>query len=143
MTAQVFNGSVDYMSTLQFFERISGRSLYRNREQGSLSVELAVAIPIVVLVTLFVVQGFMAVSVVSSTQAAARDGARAAMTHRTSVDNAVAEALPDWVVIENVNRNCAGENCVAVTARIPVGSPWITSSELTVTRSASFPKGDS
>ena len=68
MTAQVFNGSVDYMSTLQFFERISGRSLYRNREQGSLSVELAVAIPIVVLVTLFVVQGFMAVSVVSSTE---------------------------------------------------------------------------
>ena len=131
------------MNTLQCVERSTGSKSCRNSERGSLSVELVTAIPIVVLITLFVVQGFMAVSVVSSTQAAARDGARAAMTRQTSVDSAVANALPDWVVIESVSRSCTGENCVAVTSRIPVGIPWITSSELTVTRSASFPKGDS
>ena len=131
------------VNALKFFERSVNRIQYRDRELGLLSVELAGAIPIIVLITLFVVQGFMAVSVISSTQTAARDGARVAMTHQTPVDNAVAEALPDWVVIENVNRNCVGENCVAVTSRIPIGIPWITSSDLTVTRSASFPKGDS
>jgi TadE-like protein. len=131
------------MNTLQCVERSTGSKSCRNREQGSLSAELVIAIPIVVLITLFVVQGFLAASVISSTQAAARDGARAAMTHQMSVDNAVAEALPDWVVIDHVSRNCTGENCVAVTTRVPIGIPWITSSELTVTRSASFPRGDS
>ena len=131
------------MSTIKCFERLRSRGLCRDCERGSLSVELAIAVPIIVLITLFVVQGFLAVSVVSSPQAAARDGARAAMTRQTSVDSAVANALPDWVVIESVSRSCTGENCVAVTSRIPVGIPWITSSELTVTRSASFPKGDS
>ena len=115
------------MNTLQCVERSTGSKSCRNREQGSLSVELVIAIPIVVLITLFVVQGFLAASVISSTQA----------------DNAVAEALPDWVVIDHVSRNCTGENCVAVTTRVPIGIPWITSSELTVTRSASFPRGDS
>lgn len=114
----------------------------RHRERGSLSVELAIAIPIIVLVTLFVVQGFLAVSVISSAQTAARNGARAAMTRSTSVEGAVAEALPDWVVTEGVSRSCPGENCVAVTVRMPVGVPWITSEELTVTRSASFPRGE-
>ena len=131
------------MNTLQCVERSTGSKSCRNREQGSLSVELVIAIPIVVLITLFVVQGFLAASVISSTQAAARDGARAAMTHQMSVDNAVAEALPDWVVIDHVRRNCTGGNWVAVTTRVPIGIPWITSSELTVTRSASFPRGDS
>lgn len=115
----------------------------RREEKGSLSVELAIAIPIIVLVTLFVVQGFLAVSVVSSAQTAARDGARAAMDRSTPVEDAVAAALPDWVVTENVSRRCAGENCVAVTVRMPVGIPWITNEDLTVTRSASFPRGNS
>ena len=115
----------------------------RGRENGSLSVELAISIPLVVLVTLFVVQGFLAASVISSAQTAARDGARAAMTRSTPVDGAVASALPDWVVTESVSRQCPGENCVAVTVRMPVGIPWITSENLTVTRSASFPRGES
>ena len=106
------------MNTLQCVERSTGSKSCRNSERGSLSVELVIAIPIVVLITLFVVQGFLAASVISSTQAAARDGGRAAVTRQTSVGNAV-----------------------AVTTRVPVGIPWITSSELTVTRSASFPKG--
>ena len=130
------------LGTLRCIRHLIGSDVYRSCERGSLSVELTIDVPIIVLITLFVVQGFFAVSVISSTQAAARDGARAAMTHQTSVDSAVANAIPDWVVIERVSRNCSGENCVAVTSRIPVGVPWITNSELTVTRSASFPKGD-
>lgn len=117
--------------------------LQARSDKGSVSVELAISIPLVVLVTLFVVQGFLAASVISSAQAAARDGARAAMTHSTSVDGAVASALPDWVVTESVSRQCPGENCVAVTVRMPVGIPWITSKDLTVTRTASFPRGES
>lgn len=129
------------MNVLQYFKSFMIRDERCNYEQGSLSVELAVTIPLIVLITLFIVQGFLAVSVISTTQAAARDGARAAMTHQTSVNNAVASALPDWVILENVSKKCTGENCVAVTVRMPVGIPWITSSELTVTRSASFPRG--
>lgn len=51
----------------------------RRDERGILDIELVTFIPILVLVTMFLVQGFLAVSTVTSVSAAARDGARAAM----------------------------------------------------------------
>jgi len=44
------------MSTIKCFERLRSRGLCRDCERGSLSVELAIAVPIIVLITLFVVQ---------------------------------------------------------------------------------------
>ena len=51
----------------------------RRDERGILDIELVTFIPILVLVTMFLVQGFLAVSTVTSVSAAARDGVRAAM----------------------------------------------------------------
>ena len=52
------------MNTMKCFERLRSRSVCRDCEWGSLSVELAIAVPIIGLITLFVVQGFLAASVV-------------------------------------------------------------------------------
>ena len=49
----------------------------RHDERGVLDIELIGFVPILVLVTMFLVQGFFAVSTVTSVSAAARDGARA------------------------------------------------------------------
>ena len=68
----------------------------RHEERGVLDIELIGFVPILVLVTMFLVQGFLAVSTVTSVSAAARDGARAAMLGR-SPEQAAHEALPDWV----------------------------------------------
>ena len=54
----------------------------RHEERGVLDIELIGFVPILVLVTMFLVQGFLAVSTVTSVSAAARDGARAAMLGR-------------------------------------------------------------
>ena len=96
--------------------------------------------PILVLVTMFLVQGFLAVSTVTSVSAAARDGARAAMLGR-SPEQAAHEALPDWVRLESVSDSCGSGHCVQVTARVPIGIPAITTEHLTVTRTAYFPEG--
>jgi len=58
--------------------RCLSRRLSRD-ERGVLDIELVGFIPILVLILLFLLQGFLAVSTVTSTSAAARDGARAAM----------------------------------------------------------------
>lgn len=109
-------------------------------DRGSMSVELVAFVPALVLVTLLVVQGFLAATAVSSAQAAARDGARAAGLGR-DVAAAVHAQVPDWVRVERLDRyGCAGE-CVAVEVRIPIGVPGITVSDLTVTRTAEFPRG--
>ena len=71
----------------------------RHEERGVLDIELIGFVPILVLVTMFLVQGFLAVYTVTSVSAAARDGARAAMLGR-SPEQAAHEALPDWVRLE-------------------------------------------
>ena len=48
----------------------------RHEERGVLDIELIGFVPILVLVTMFLVQGFFAVSTVTSVSAAARDGAQ-------------------------------------------------------------------
>ena len=115
-------------------------SRLRHEERGVLDIELIGFVPILVLVTLFLVQGFFAVSTVTSVSAAARDGARAAMLGR-SPEQAAHEALPDWVRLESVSDGCGSGHCVQVTARVPIGIPSITSERVTVTRTAYFPEG--
>ena len=115
-------------------------SRLRHEERGVLDIELIGFVPILVLVTLFLVQGFFAVSTVTSVSAAARDGARAAMLGR-SPEQAAHEALPDWVRLESVSDSCGPGHCVQVTARVPIGIPSITSERVTVTRTAYFPEG--
>ena len=110
-------------------------SRLRHEEQGVLDIELIGFVPILVLV-----QGFFAVSTVTSVSAAARDGARAAMLGR-SPEQAAHEALPDWVRLESVSDSCGSGHCVQVTARVPIGIPSITSERVTVTRTAYFPEG--
>ncbi|PKY74375.1 pilus assembly protein TadE [Actinomyces oris] len=112
----------------------------RHEERGVLDIELIGFVPILVLVTMFLVQGFLAVSTVTSVSAAARDSARAAMLGR-SPEQAAHEALPDWVRLESVSDGCGSGHCVQVTARVPIGIPAITSEHLTVTRTAYFPEG--
>ena len=112
----------------------------RRDEQGILDIELVAFIPILVLVTIFLVQGFFAVSTVTSVSAAARDGARAAMLGR-SPEQAARDALPRWVQLEAVSDTCKDKHCVEVTARVPIGIPSVTSKNVTVTRTANFPKG--
>ena len=51
----------------------------RRVERGALDIELAGFIPVLLVVLLLLLQGFLAISTVTSTSAAARDGARAAM----------------------------------------------------------------
>ena len=72
----------------------------RHDEQGVLDIELIGFVPILVLVTMFLVQGFLAVSTVTSVSAAARDGARAAMLGR-SPEQAAHKALPACVRLES------------------------------------------
>lgn len=113
----------------------------RHEEQGAVqSIELAVIAPLLVVITIFMVQAFMAVATVTSVEAAARDGARAAMKGQ-SVTAAVGDALPDWVVLQSVTQPCASSECVTVTARIPIGLPFVTNESVTVSRTAYFPEG--
>ena len=112
----------------------------RRDERGILDIELVAFIPILVLVTMFLVQGFFAVSTVTSVSAAARDGARAAMLGHSPAQ-AAREALPTWVQLESVSDRCGNRHCVEVTARVPIGIPSLTSKHVTVTRTADFPKG--
>ncbi|MDO4242963.1 MAG: TadE/TadG family type IV pilus assembly protein [Actinomyces sp.] len=104
------------------------------------TIELAVFVPLLVMITILMVQAFMAVATVTSVEAAARDGARAGMNGQ-SVNAAVAAALPDWVVVQSVTRPCASSTCVRVTARIPIGMPLLTNESVTVSRTAYFPEG--
>lgn len=111
----------------------------RRSERGVLDIELVLFVPLLVIITLFLIQGFLAVSTVTSVSAAARDGACAAMLGR-SATAAAEKSLPDWVALESVTDGCGREHCVQVTARVPIGLPSITTKHVTVTRTAYFPE---
>ncbi len=121
--------------------RSSRRLLHmlRHDERGVLDIELVGFIPALVIVLLLLLQGFLAVSTVTSTSAAARDGARAAMLGR-SATAAAENSLPDWVTLQSVTDDCGNDHCVQVTARVPIGLPAFTTEHITVTRTAYFPE---
>ncbi|WP_243118343.1 pilus assembly protein [Actinomyces wuliandei] len=118
-----------------------GRLLRRLRrdESGVLDIELIAFVPVLVLVLLMLLQGFLAVATVTSVSAAARDGARAAMLGR-SATVAAERSLPSWVTLESVRDGCGSAHCVEVTARIPIGLPALTTEHVTVSRTAYFPE---
>lgn len=114
-------------------------------QQGSLSVELIVLGPLVIGVAFLLFQAFFAFSTVSSVEKAARDGARAAM-RGDSVSAAVHASLPGWLTLESISADNGGAACpgvcVAVEARVPLGLPIWTSTDVTVRREAAMPRGD-
>lgn len=105
------------------------------RERGSASVELIAFVPILFLVTVLIIQGFIAMSAVSAAQASARDGARA-LAAGTSATSAANASLPSWLKPASVT-SC-GSGCVTVTVDIPVGVPPVTVTHVQVSRSATF-----
>jgi hypothetical protein len=111
-------------------------------DRGSMAVELVGFVPLLALITLLLVQGFLAATAVTSAMQAARDGARAWSLGR-DVQLAVDAQLPSWVRLQDVDQySCDGECLgVAVEVRIPIGIPGITVQDLTVTRHAEFPRG--
>ena len=113
--------------------------MLRPAERGVLDIALVGFIPALVIVLLLLLQGFLAVSTVTSTSAAARDGARAAMLGR-SATAAAENSLPDWVTLQSVTDDCGNDHCVQVTARVPIGLPAFTTEHITVTRTAYFPE---
>lgn len=108
-------------------------------ERGSVSIEVAGMIPMMLLLVLVLVQGYFAVSVPSALQTAARDGARAQALGQP-VRPAVRASLPSWITLESVS-SCGGENCVRVRGRIPVGIKPFKIDTVTVSREASLPGG--
>ena len=63
-----------------------------DRERGSMSVEMIVLVPVLLMVVLIAVAGGRYVSAEGMTRAAARDAARAASLERSSASAAAAEA---------------------------------------------------
>jgi hypothetical protein len=110
------------------------------------SVELVGAVPILILVTVLLIEGFLAASAVDRVAQAARDGARVASRGGDGVA-AARTVLPGWVTVRELRTGpeaapgCAGV-CATVVVDVPIGVPgWATLAQVRVQRSADFPAG--
>lgn len=117
----------------------------RGDDRGSVAIELVAAVPIMVLVTIVLVQGWLMMSAVESTTRAARDGARAA-AQQADAEAAARAGLPGWVDVDGITTSsgggCAGV-CTRVAVRIPFGVPgFLQVGSVPVVRSADFPRSD-
>jgi Flp pilus assembly protein TadG len=116
-------------------------------ERGSVAIELVGVIPLLVLVTMALVQGWLLVSAVEATTRAARDGARAEARQPGSGEAAARAQLPDWVSVADISRqgpdgSCTGV-CTRVAVEIPLGIPgFIQAGSIGVVRAADFPRSD-
>ena len=111
--------------------------MLRHDERGVLDIELVGFIPALVIVLLLLLQGFLAVSTVTSTSAAARDGARALEDGRPA-GQAVMASLPDSIRLTSVS-SC-GRGCVRVEATTPIGIPSVMEvSRIHLSAEADFP----
>ncbi|WP_217995604.1 TadE/TadG family type IV pilus assembly protein [Sanguibacter suarezii] len=124
--------------------RLWARAVGDEPERGSMAIELVGFVTVLVFATILLVQGFMVVTVISSAQQAARDGARAQMGGGSATE-AVYAQLPDWVTVQDIRTGagavagCAGR-CVAVEVRVPLGLPGWSSKDVTVVRTAELPE---
>ncbi|WP_426562822.1 TadE/TadG family type IV pilus assembly protein [Angustibacter sp. McL0619] len=116
-------------------------------EDGSIAVELVASVPILVVLTMGMVQGLYAVTAVEAASRAARDAARAASpASATTPYSAAQSALPGWVRVRQVSvgsgGGCAGE-CSTVQVEVPFGVPGVlTAGSFTVTKHADLPRVD-
>jgi hypothetical protein len=113
------------------------------RDDGSMAVELVAVVPLLVMVTILCIEGFLAASTAAAAQKAARDAARAESLGRDGYA-AAAASLPSWVGDETITRGsaakpgCAGV-CYRVSAEVPLVVPGFSSGMVTVSRSAELP----
>lgn len=94
----------------------------RRESRGQGAIELAGVLPVVLMVIVLLVQGFLAMTAVSDVRDAARDGARAEVDGRSAHAAAMA-SLPSW--IENPSVSSCGRGCVRVRGQIPLGIPGV------------------
>lgn len=114
--------------------RSRSKSELARHDRGSAAVELAAAIPIVVLVLAALLQVASVVNVTSAANQAARDGARAISLGR-SAEGAVRDSLPGSLEPEHVRVLAGGKVEVALEAKRVV--PFMPT--ITVKRSVAMP----
>jgi hypothetical protein len=116
------------------------------RDRGSVAVELVAVIPILVVVTILCVQGFLAAATATSAAKAARDAARAAMRDGTGAGYAAAQrTLPDWADLRSVSWGGAavpgcGGTCARVEVAVPLVVAGFSTGSVTLSRSAELPR---
>lgn len=115
----------------------------RRADRGSMAVELVAVVPLLVLVTILCVEGFLAASAAGAAQKAARDGARAATLGQDGAAAALA-SLPGWVRSPRVTTGAAAEpgcagTCFRVEVEVPLVVPGFSTGLVTVARSAELP----
>ena len=112
-------------------------------ERGSMAVELVAMVPLLVMVTILCVEGFLAAAAAGAAQKAARDGARAD-TMGASGTSAAYASLPSWVGDARVQQGTAakpgcGGTCYRVEVEVPLVVPGFSTSMVTVARTAELP----
>jgi hypothetical protein len=118
------------------------------RDEGSTAVELVAVIPILVMVTILCVQGFLAAATASTAAKAARDAARAAMLGGPGAGYAAAQqTLPRWADLRSVSWGGAavpgcGGTCARVEVAVPLVVSGFSSGSVTLSRSAELPRGE-
>jgi hypothetical protein len=113
-------------------------------ERGSMAIELVAIVPVLVLVTILCIEGFLASAAAGAAQKAARDGARADGMGRDGVGAAL-DSLPDWVRNPKVSQGSAAKDgcagiCYRVEVEVPLVVPGFSTGVVTVVRSAELPR---
>lgn len=109
-------------------------------ERGAVAIELIGYVFVVVLVALLCVQGLWISQAGSAAQAAARDGARAAVSGRSAYV-AVHDQVPDWLRVHDVvASSSATATRVTVTVEVEIGLPGMRLDTVTLTRDATMPR---
>ena len=113
-------------------------------ERGSMAIELVAIVPVLVLVTILCIEGFLASAAAGAAQKAARDGARADSMGRDGVGAAL-DSLPGWVRNPKVSQGSAAKGgcagiCYRVEVEVPLVVPGFSTGVVTVARSAELPR---
>ena len=116
----------------------SGRAPTRRGERGTATVELVGFIPFLFLAALAAWQILLVSASATAAQDAARTGSRAAGIGRDGRSAAVS-ALSGW--LRDDARAAVSGTRTTVTVRVPILVPGLTTSDLTVSRTAELPKG--